>query len=56
MFIQHEGLRYMGFIGFDDAKICSEMYILLKSKMGISIKEIGNLDLDFSVWISSSSF
>jgi hypothetical protein len=45
MFMQHEGLRYMGFMGFDDAKICSEMYSILKSKVGISIKEIGDLEV-----------
>ena len=49
MFMQHEGLRYMGFMCFDDAKICSEIYTLLKSKVGGSIKEIGNLDLSHTL-------
>jgi hypothetical protein len=45
MFMQCEGLRYLGFMCFDDAKICSEIYIFLKSKIGLSIKEIGDLDV-----------
>ncbi len=46
----------MDFMAFDDVKICSEIYILLKSKLGVSIKEIADLDLDFAFWISSSAF
>ena len=49
IFMQLDGLRYMGFMGFDDAKICSDIYILLKSKVGVSIKEIGNLDLSHTL-------
>jgi hypothetical protein len=45
MFMQHDGFRYMGFMCFDDARVCSDIYILLKSKVGLSIKEIGDLDL-----------
>ena len=45
MFMQHDGLRYMGFMCFDDARFCSNIYILLKSKIGLSIKEIGDLDV-----------
>jgi hypothetical protein len=56
LFMKHQGLRYMGLMTFDDPKICSEIYLLLKSKVGVSIKEIGDLDLDFAFWISSSPF
>jgi hypothetical protein len=56
LFIKYQDLRYMGFMGFEDPKICYEIYLLLKSKVGISIKEIGDLDLDFAFWISSSPF
>jgi hypothetical protein len=38
MFMQCEGLRYMGFFSFDDARFCSDIYVLLKSKLGLSIK------------------
>jgi hypothetical protein len=56
LFMKHQGLRYMGLMTFDDPKICSEIYLLLKSKVGFSIKEIADLDLDFAFWISSSPF
>jgi hypothetical protein len=45
MFMQCEGLRYMGFLSFDDTRFRSDIYILLKSKLGRSIKEIGDIDL-----------
>jgi hypothetical protein len=35
----------MGFMSFDDARACSDIYVLPKSKLGLSIKEIGDLDL-----------
>ena len=47
MFMQHEGLRYMGFMSFDDPPFCAEIYRLLKSNVGLSIKEIGDLDLSY---------
>jgi hypothetical protein len=56
LFMKHQGLRYMGFMGFDNPKICSKIYLRLKSKVGVSIKEIGDLDIDFALWISSSPF
>jgi hypothetical protein len=46
----------MGSMGFDDPKICFEIYLLLKSTVGVSIEEIGDLDLDFAFWISSGPF
>jgi hypothetical protein len=49
MFIQHGGLRYMGFMAFDDPMFCSEIDRLLKSHVGLSIKEIGDLDLSHTL-------
>jgi hypothetical protein len=49
MFIQHGGLRYMGFMGFDDPAFCSEIDRLLKFHVGLSIKEIGDLDLSHTL-------
>jgi hypothetical protein len=49
LFIQFQGLRYMGFMGFDDPKFCSAMYVLLQSNIGHSIKEIGDLDVSFTL-------
>jgi hypothetical protein len=43
--IQHEGFRYMGSMAFDDPMFCYELYRLLKSHVGLSIKQIGDLDL-----------
>jgi hypothetical protein len=45
LFIQFQGLRYMGFMSFDDLAFCSQIHTLLKANIGLSIKEIGNLDL-----------
>jgi hypothetical protein len=49
MFMQCEGLRYMGFIGFDDITFCSPICTLLKAHIGRSIKEIGDLDLSYTL-------
>jgi hypothetical protein len=48
MFMQCEGLRYMGFLSFDDVSFCSQIYTLLKANIGRSIKEIGDLDLSYT--------
>ena len=47
--ILHEGFRYMGTMAFDDPAFCYELYRLLKSKAGLSIKEIGDIDLSFTL-------
>jgi hypothetical protein len=39
----------MGFMGFDDLTLCNELYRLLKSTVGLSIKEIGDLDLSHTL-------
>jgi hypothetical protein len=49
LFIQFQGLRYMGFMGFDDLAFCSQIYTLLKAHIGLSIKEIGDLDLSHTL-------
>jgi hypothetical protein len=49
MFMQYQSLRYMGFMGFDDPPFCSEIYRLLKSNVGRPIKDIGDLDLSFTL-------
>jgi len=45
LMIQCEGNRYIGSMAFDDEKFCYEIYALLKSKVGLSIKAIGDIDL-----------
>ena len=49
MFMEFQGFRYVGFMGFDDATFCRQICPLLKSKVGLSIKEIGDLDLSFTL-------
>jgi len=43
--IGHEGAKFMGSMTFDDSAFCLQLCKLLKSKIGLSIKEIGDLDL-----------
>ena len=43
--INHDGSKYIGAMSFDDSAFCGQLHQLLKSKIGLSIKEIGDLDL-----------
>jgi len=45
LFIQYKGFRFTGSIYFDDPESCKEMDALFKSKVGCSIREIGDLEL-----------
>lgn len=45
LIITHQGSKYIGAMGFDDPISCGLVYELLKSKIGLSIREIGDLDL-----------
>ena len=45
IFIMFESSRYMGFLSFDDETFCSQICTLLKARIGVSIKDIGDLDL-----------
>src|SRR6266699_1903997 len=47
MFVEYNGLRYTGTIYFDDSRSCNEIYNLLKTRVGRSIREIGDLDLSY---------
>jgi hypothetical protein len=49
VFVQHQGFRYMGLMQFDDPKFCHEMFGLLKTNLGRSIKDIGGLDLSHTL-------
>jgi hypothetical protein len=49
LFIEFQNLRYMGFMSFDDEKFCAEVYNLLKSKVGALIKEVGDIDLSYTL-------
>ena len=43
--IEYQDRRYMGAIGFDSPALCRQIYIALQSSIGLSIKEIGDIDL-----------
>jgi len=45
LFIQYKGFRFTGSMYFDDPESCNEMDAFLKSKVGCSIREIGDLEL-----------
>lgn len=45
LIITHQASQYMGAMVFDDPIFCGQLSELLKSKIGLSIKEIGDLDL-----------
>ena len=47
LFIEYNGLPYTGSIYFDDPMSCYDIYILLQTKLGCSIKEIGDADLSY---------
>jgi hypothetical protein len=49
MSMQYQGSRYMGFVAFDDSNFCRQIYDLLKSKAGLSIKESGDIDLSYTI-------
>jgi hypothetical protein len=39
--IEYQSLRYMGAMQFDDTEFCYEIFNILKSHVGYSIKQIG---------------
>jgi hypothetical protein len=49
LFVDYLGRRYMGSMAFDDEKFCEAIYSLLKSTIGLSIKDIGDLDVSFTL-------
>ena len=49
LIITHQGSQYMGAMTIDDSIFCGQLCELLKAKIGLSIKEIG--DLDLSHWL-----
>ena len=43
--IDYQGRRYMGAMLLDSSALCRQIYLLLQSHIGLSIEEIGALDL-----------
>ena len=44
--IEYRGRRYMGAMGFESPALCLQIAFLLQSHTGLSIKEIGDLELE----------
>ena len=44
--IEYHGRRYMGAMGFESPALCLQIAFLLQSHTGLSIKEIGDLELE----------
>ncbi len=48
VFVDYQGFRYLGLMAFDDPEFCHAIYTLLQSKVGLSIKDIGDIDLSYT--------
>jgi hypothetical protein len=43
--IEYHGRRYMGAMGFDNPALCLQIATLLQSHIGLSLKEIADINL-----------
>lgn len=43
--IEYQGRRYMGALRFGSFAFCRYIFTLLRSRIGLSIKQIGDIDL-----------
>jgi hypothetical protein len=49
LMMEYKGNRYISAMQFDDSTFCYQICSLLKANTGRSLKEIGNLDLSFTL-------
>ncbi len=49
LLIEHEGFRYMGALVFDDPPWCRQMQAILESRVGSSVRDIGDMDISFTL-------
>ena len=49
LLIEYENEYYLGCLFFDEATFCKQIHDLLQSYIGCSIKEIGSIDLSFTL-------
>jgi hypothetical protein len=47
--MEYEGSDYMAVVLFDDLSFCSEVFELLSNNLGRSIKEVGDLDVNYTL-------
>jgi hypothetical protein len=49
LIIEFQSMRYMGSLLFEDAAFCRQIHDLLQKHLGHSVKEIGDLDVSFTL-------
>jgi len=49
LFIDHEGEMYTGCLLFNYLPFCRQLELILERQIGASIKEIGDLDLSYTL-------
>ena len=49
LFMKHEGEVYTGCLVFNDRSFCRQVELILERQIGASIKEIGDLDLSYTL-------
>jgi len=49
LFIEHEGNGYTGCLLFNDRSFCQQLQTILETEIGASIKEIGDLELSYTL-------
>ena len=47
MRMEHDRICYMGSLVVDDPKLCEQLYEYLQKHLGRTIREIGDLEIDF---------
>jgi hypothetical protein len=47
--MESEGSGYIGVLIFDDSSFCRDVFKLLSNNLGRSIKEIGDLDITYTL-------
>jgi len=49
LWIEYNGVSYVGMMHFDDLMFCDAIRKALESNLGLSISEIGDLDLSYTL-------
>jgi hypothetical protein len=49
LIIEHEGHPYVGCLFIDDAIFCAQIMTIIQNQAGLTIKEIGDLDLSYTL-------
>ena len=49
LWIEHEGQSYIGMMNFDEAAFCNEIRTVLEASLGLGIRDIGDIDLSYTL-------